>query len=611
MPSIPRAAVTVLIIAALLCLLSAAAFAAEEWRIGKISLCGMKKVSAGEVKRNMETPFPSFFAWLPRVALPGFNEGMLQADLEAIRRLYESKGYYSATVDSRITRDRRKMTVKVRLCVEEGMPALVNTVGFDFRGELDDALQDGTRRLSRLRPGKTFAAKAYQDSERDMEDFLSNHGYPEPRVSGEAVVNKSLHTADIAFIVVPGEQRFFGPVHVTGLVQVREPDVLRELTFREGELFSAGKLFRSQRNIYQLGLFNSVVLNTQGRGKGAEIPVEVSFDESKKRRLELGAGYGTEDRLRARASWSRLYFLGRVSTLNTSLRYSSLLWSADVNYNQPYFVQRGQGLFMRFGYDREFAVSYSNEKISSQVRVNRALAGDLNAFLAYNLEVNRPLSASSVQTEALLAANPGDYYFISGPIGGLEWSTVQDAMSPRTGEILSLYAEAPLRLFGSALDYLKVYFSGRAYREVSPGYVLAARANVGLIRPYRFTQTIPIYKRFFLGGSSSVRGYPYQGVGPTDATGAPLGGDYMALGNLELRYPVYRRLGGVVFLDAGNVYQNRFDFDLPGLKYSVGGGVRYETLVGPVRFDAAFPFDSADSPDITRYRLYLSLGPVF
>jgi|AGTN01.1.fsa_nt_gi Outer membrane protein/protective antigen OMA87 len=584
--------------------------AKERLNICSMELRGARRVGKGEIKSAMNTQFPSFFSFLPWIRLPEYDETLLAEDERNIRALYAGRGYYQAEVTSDVRPGPSGRTVRVRIYIDEGRQATVESVEILFSSPVAQPVSEGAMKALRLRTGRPFYMKAYQDSKRGIEEYLGNYGFPDAKASGQAVVNRDTMKSVITLAVDTGAFQRFGPVSVEGLKQVHESDVTREITFLPGETFSADKLFQSQRNIYNLGVFDSVTVDSTDRSGTGVIPVKVNVSEAQKRRLVLGVGYGTEDNFRARASWSRLYFLNRVSTLDASLRYSSLLWSGDVVYTQPYFLEPGTSLTGRFGYDREFYVSYSNERVSSQVRVGRRLSPYMQGYVAYDLEFDRPVSAVPSIRETLKAQNPGDYYFISAMMFGIDWGTVRDTLDPRQGVTLSLASEVSTFLLRSDSDYLKMYAEARSYHEVSPSWVLAARAMAGFIRPSRFTKEVPIFKRFFLGGSNSVRGYPYQSIGPLNGAGEPTGGNYLVLGNLELRYPLYRRLKGVVFGDGGNVNASGFEFDMKDLAYAVGTGLRYDTPVGPVRLDLAFPVDSRDF-HIARYSVYVSLGPMF
>ena len=106
-----------------------------------------------------------------------------------------------------------------------------------------------------------------------------------------------------------------------------------------------------------------------------------------------------------------------------------------------------------------------------------------------------------------------------------------------------------------------------------------------------------------------MRGFPFQKLGPLDANEDPIGGNSLLVGNFEIRFPIYKDLGGVVFFDYGNVYKDEFDYKLDQLKYAPGAGLRYNTIIGPVRFDFGYALNP--EPGIRRYQFFFSIGQAF
>ncbi|MEE9193299.1 MAG: BamA/TamA family outer membrane protein, partial [Thermodesulfobacteriota bacterium] len=141
--------------------------------------------------------------------------------------------------------------------------------------------------------------------------------------------------------------------------------------------------------------------------------------------------------------------------------------------------------------------------------------------------------------------------------------------------------------------------------------VIAKRLQFGMLYPFGSTGEfdVPIFKRFFAGGSNSVRGFPFQKLGPLDSNEDPLGGNSLLVGNLEVRFPFYADLGGVVFLDYGNVFPDSFSYPLDKLKYAVGTGIRYNTIIGPLRLDFGYALNP--NPDLNRFQVWLSVGQAF
>jgi translocation and assembly module TamA len=114
---------------------------------------------------------------------------------------------------------------------------------------------------------------------------------------------------------------------------------------------------------------------------------------------------------------------------------------------------------------------------------------------------------------------------------------------------------------------------------------------------------LPTNLRFFAGGDSSIRGYGYKTLGPTDEFGNVVGGKGQLVGSIEFDYLIKPKWAIAGFVDAGNAFDDS-DFDV---KVGAGFGVRWQSPIGPLGIDLGFPVDDPDSEDSVR--LHFRMGP--
>ena len=119
---------------------------------------------------------------------------------------------------------------------------------------------------------------------------------------------------------------------------------------------------------------------------------------------------------------------------------------------------------------------------------------------------------------------------------------------------------------------------------------------------------LPPDQRLYAGGSSTVRGYKYQGVGPLFADGNPIGGTSLDAATIEFRQRLFRSFGLVGFADAGQVSEHSGPFQ-DTLRVGAGVGARYFTSIGPIRLDFAVPLNKPPGGD--SFELYIGLGETF
>jgi len=149
--------------------------------------------------------------------------------------------------------------------------------------------------------------------------------------------------------------------------------------------------------------------------------------------------------------------------------------------------------------------------------------------------------------------------------------------------------------------------------------VVAVRIRAGSIDGTGESEadSVPFYKRYFLGGSTNLRGWGRFDVSPLTDGGNPIGGYSFTAFSTELRVPIWRNLGAVLFLDGGNVWTNPLDFNFKELRYDIGPGIRYNTPIGPVRADLGFQLNPIPGlqvngkPESRNFRFHFSIGQAF
>jgi outer membrane translocation and assembly module TamA len=208
---------------------------------------------------------------------------------------------------------------------------------------------------------------------------------------------------------------------------------------------------------------------------------------------------------------------------------------------------------------------------------------------------------------------------------------------------MGLDGDVAARTLASQVGFVKGYGEVFGYHQLSSRrrVVLAGGVRIGLARGFardtaRLSESgsivtgadgqpivdvvtdLPASERFFTGGDTTVRGFARDSLGDAgtlDPNGFPTGGHALAVLNAELRAPLWRGLGGVVFLDAGNVFRRVADLDPGELRASAGFGFRYKSgVIPPVRVDFGFRLGSRRGvPDASEpsYAIHFSIGQAF
>jgi translocation and assembly module TamA len=343
------------------------------------------------------------------------------------------------------------------------------------------------------------------------------------------------------------------------------------------------------------------------------IPVVVQVREAPFRTIRAGPGLGVgAARWDANllAGWTHRNWRGGLRKLSFDARFGyawlpsplapevqGFVGLGSAEFTQPGLIRRRADLNARVEVERGIEPAYSFYSERFRIGTPLKLFGRAIAiFPSYNLELyqltNTPTPTLGAQgREELLQTCSGQNCVLSYLEQRVALDLRDDPINTRRGVYLAVALQEGFRILGQGFPYLRLLPEARAYLPVfGSGAVLAGRARFGTLRGLGTDP--PVIARFYSGGPNLMRGYYTRQLSPVVSTldrgYVPVGGEGLLDGGVELRLGVGGTLGGVVFLDFGNVAPRISDALDPGnLQYAAGAGIRYQTLFGPVRLEVA------------------------
>ncbi len=505
-----------------------------------------------------------------------------------IRKALEPFGYYRAQVKTDLKPGDEEWTVTYH--VEPGQPIPVTHVEVKLTGpgRNDAALQKAVQSFP-IHKGDALDQPQYEQAKGALQQQALSLGYLDARFSEHQLrLNLQTYQAELLLTLATGPRYRFGPVTFSG--SKLSPEFLRRyVPFSTGDHYSSSKLLELQQGLQNSDYFQQVNIQPQqGEAKNQEVPIQIQLQPRKPQKYTLGVGYGTDTGPRASVGWEERRLNRFGHKMQANYRISRIYREASLRYIIPLAHPATDQL--------DFTAAVRNQTVNDQVSKTRTIGvsrlvthGTVQQTLSLNYQ-NETFSVGDTSGVSRLL------------IPGYNWTRINadDRIYTRHGSRVSLDLRGAVKSLASDTSFVRADLSAKVIRSLGLNNRFIVRGEVGAIHVPDFN-VLPVSLRFFAGGTHSVRGYAYNSLGPTDASGAVIGGQYLMTGSVEYDRHIVGKWGAAVFYDAGNA----FDTFPTHLHRGAGVGVRWRSPVGMVRVDVAVALSEPSHP----VRLDISIGP--
>ena len=433
-------------------------------------------------------------------------------------------------------------------------------------------------------------------------------GYPFAKVTNRTIeADHNTNLLEVGITFDPGVKANIGVINVAGNKDVNTAFIIEQADIIVGSPYSPDQLERAQKRLQEAGVFDSVVVSTADTpSPDGTVAVSIDVSERKPRTIGVGATAGNIDGLGVEAFWQHRNLFGNGEGIRVEGSVGRIgqgnINNMDFHTSVLYYVPNLLGPGTRFETKASFDVVNTNAFTKRSGKLEAYISNDLRS----DLTLKGGLAGEyAVINDGIATTNTSIF---SAPVS-LTYDTRNNPLNPSSGWHAELLAE-PTYVLPNHASFVKASLEASTYYALDQDekLILAARGALGSIIGTDIAN-VPADRRFFAGGSGSIRGYGFQMAGPLTAGGKPSGGLSFAEASLEARYQINKDFGVVAFVDSGGAFTSNIPGQGGSIYTGYGAGVRYFTPFGPIRADIAFPLTQiAGQP---QYGLYLGVGQAF
>lgn len=621
-------------------------------KVVNISVIGNTVFSDDEIKQAFALKESSWSSIVTRN--DRYAKERMASSLEALRALYMNAGYVNFAVNSsnlNISDDKKNIFVEV--AITEGQQFKVGETKF-----LGDTLfkPEELKTLQIYKDGDTYSQAKVDAVKNLLLRKYGNAGYYFAEVNVVPQIDNDKKIVDLNYYINPGQQVTIRRINFTGNTKTDDQVLRREMRQMEGALASNEKIDLSKVRLERTGYFKTVdVKPVRIPNVPDQIDLDVNVEEQHSGTSTLALGYSQSGGVTYQAGISQSNFLGTGKSVGFDFTKSSYSTSYNLAVTDPYFTIDGISAGYNVYYKEtkpyeDYHVSdyYSktvgaNASLSYPIDENQSISGSLGienteistdeygsvAFKDYLLSHGGSVKATATDS----SGNTYDSEFKGSYLNylvNLGWSfnTLNRPMLPTSGQLHSLNLEVALP--GSDAEYQKLTYSAQAFFPIGEkGWGIHSYGKLG------YGHDLPFWKNYYAGGWGSVRGYEDNTLGPTypgvyysankttDSSKDSTGGNALVQFGAELILPVpskgdwARNVRPVLFAEGGNVFdtncndvsdfyegstlvngkqycKDNYGLDFGNLRYSVGFGLTWNTMIGPLSISYAFPLNKKD-----------------
>ena len=576
-------------------------------QIKSVTFIGNKNIKSNSLQKIINIQNKSIFTDLP------FDRRVIKLDAISIKNYYLTNGYLDVSVVDSFSVNEKSADIYFRIL--EGKQYFLNSINISGNNSLKD---EEIFSLLNLRKNYPFNPVGIQINRNRLDDRYFENSKLFTNIKIEPLVSDSV---TINIIIDEGPDISINKIYIEGKNEDLDSNLIyRELLFSKNDKYVKSKIDLSQRKLMEIGIFSMAAITpVKNISNDSTVNILIELREMNQREIISSGGYypitvneGVDQviALAGDVAWKDRRVLNSVSSFEIK---SSLAIPFETGYRYP-----------RFNFD----MLLSNQWILG-LRFPYELKGFFQSFRNYNQEDG--IYRYGFQLANILRLDERSYFRSI-----LRWELFDDnkrddkndienrsfrvigrfdrsnnPLYPSKGYVLNTEIISVGGILGGNRTYQKIDTGIQNYFSIIKRWVLASRVKYGMIfnwkSEYDIYETL-LYDKFYLGGSSSLRAWdPLKFlteidpgtdlVGVADDRIIPKGMLTRILINFEVRFPIYKLIGGEVFIDGGQLTDKSNSISFNNIRWGKGFGITIKTPFGPVRLDYSNPFNNSSFGD--------------
>ncbi len=540
--------------------------------VKNIILKGNMPFSRSKIFSFMKTHPSAFFS--PQY----FFKKRLSNDIANIVNFYNNEGYLSAKVSSKLSFSKDKKSVVIFISIKKGIRTYVKHILLSGLPPKVKKIVAGHFKSMLNKPFRII--KANEDKSR-ISTAEVNYGYVFSTVRLKTAYTKDKSGVDLYYIVKSGPQVVIKKIFVSGNTITKTSYIRSLILFKPAQIYNQAEIIKTQNDMYKTGIFNSVNIALQNPKREKKFKnIIVKVKDARPVSLSFGAGYGTYTRYRGfiQVDDDNLFGSGKslLMRFSKSAIYTTILFSY---YDPAIYNYRGLS-FNANGLDSDIiTLNYTLHKEGTSFSLIRKFNNHLHGLISYSMFYN---VLSGLNQGAEITPRDTGFTRVSAVGVAMIYDTRNNIFNPVSGDLTSLKLTYSSFMIESQINFARLFFHTEEFIPFIYNTVFEYSLRLGYIKPLAPTTQVPINERFFLGGRTTVRGFPQDSIGVMNSYGYPVGGDIMENYNLQLNIPVYKNFNFFIFQDGGNVFLTPSDIRPLALYKSAGAGIMYISPIGPI-----------------------------